>query len=70
MLTCILFLKFLDDMEKIREAETELKGEKFNPVIEKPYRWRDWGAAEDGITGDELIAFINNDETMRPDETR
>jgi len=70
MLTWIMFLKFLDDMEKISEAETELKGEKFNPVIEKPYRWRDWAAAEDGITGDELIAFINNDETMRPDDTR
>jgi len=35
-----------------------------------PYRWRDWAAKEDGITGDELIAFINNDEAVRPDGSR
>ena len=70
MLTWIMFLKFLDDMEKIREAEARLKGERYIPAIEPPYRWRDWAAKEDGITGDELIAFINNDETIRPDGTR
>ncbi len=42
----------------------------FFPAIEPPYRWRDWAAHEDGITGDELIAFINNDEADRPDHTR
>src|SRR6185503_18749449 len=35
--------------------------------IEPPYRWRDWAAQSDGITGDELLAFINNEETTRPD---
>jgi type I restriction enzyme M protein len=70
MLTWIMFLKFLDDMEKIRETEAELKGERYKPAIEPPYRWRDWAAKEDGITGDELIAFINNDEAVRPDGSR
>ena len=70
MLTWIMFLKFLDDMEQIREAEAELEGMKFKPAIESPYRWRDWAAKEDGITGDELIAFINNDEAVRPDGSR
>ncbi len=70
MLTWIMFLKFLDDMEKIREADAKLHGRKYIPAIEPPYRWRDWAAKEDGITGDELIAFINNDEAMRPDGTR
>ena len=37
--------------------------------IEPPYRWRDWAAKEDGITGDELIAFINNEEAVKPDGT-
>ncbi|WKZ14120.1 MAG: N-6 DNA methylase [Candidatus Jettenia caeni] len=69
MLTWILFLKFLDDMEKMRETEATLEGKKFKPAIEPPYRWRDWAAKEDGITGDELIAFINNEETSRPDGT-
>lgn len=70
VLTWIMFLKFLDDMERIREEEAILSGEKFRPAIEAPYRWRDWAAREDGITGDELIAFVNNDEAVRPDGTR
>lgn len=70
MLTWIMFLKFLDDMEKIRKAAAEVKGQKFKPAIEPPYRWRDWAAKEDGITGDELIAFINNEEAVRPDGTK
>lgn len=70
MLTWIMFLKFLDDMERIREEEAILSGDKFRPAIEPPYRWRDWAAREDGITGDELIAFVNNDEAVRPDGSR
>ena len=62
MLTWIMFLKFLDDIELIREQEALLGDEPFHPAIEYPYRWRDWAANEQGITGDELIAFINNDE--------
>ena len=70
MLTWIMFLKFLDDLEQMRETEAVLEGKKFQPAIEAPYRWRDWAAIEGGITGDELIAFINNDEAVRPDGTR
>lgn len=70
MLTWVMFLKFLDDMEQIREQEALMRGEPFRPAIEPPYRWRDWAARPDGITGDELIAFINNEETVRPDGTR
>ncbi|MCG8610370.1 MAG: type I restriction-modification system subunit M [Pseudomonadales bacterium] len=70
MLTWIMFLKFLDDLEQMRETEAVLEGKKFQPAIEAPYRWRDWGATEGGVTGDELIAFINNDEAVRPDGTR
>ena len=67
MLTWIMFLKFLDDMEQIREQEAAMRGEKFRPGIEPPYRWRDWASREDGITGDELISFVNNEEAVRPD---
>lgn len=70
MLTWIMFLKFLDDLEQMRETEAGLAGRDFQAAIEPPYRWRDWAAVEGGITGDELIAFINNDEAMRPDGTR
>lgn len=69
-LTWIMFLKFLDDVEKIREAESHLVGKSYVRTIASPYRWRDWASKPDGITGDELIAFINNDEAMRPDGKR
>jgi type I restriction enzyme M protein len=67
MLTWIMFLKFLDDLEHGREVDAEVGGKRFRPAIEHPYRWRDWAAKEDGITGDELKKFINNDEALRPD---
>jgi type I restriction enzyme M protein len=70
MLTWIMFLKFLDDMEQVREAEAKLAGKRYRPSIESPYRWRDWASKPEGITGPELIAFINQDEAMRPDGKR
>jgi type I restriction enzyme M protein len=66
MLTWIMFLKFLDDLELQREDEAKLAGKKFKPAIEPPYRWRDWAAKSDGITGDELLSFINSEETTLP----
>ncbi len=69
-LTWIMFLKFLDDNEQVRESEAALAGEKFKPAIAPPYRWRDWAGAPGGLTGDDLIAFINNDEALRPDGKR
>jgi type I restriction enzyme M protein len=70
MLTWIMFLKFLDDLEVQREQEAKLAGKKFRPAIERPYRWRDWAANPQGVTGDELLAFMNQDECMRPNGTR
>src|SRR5882672_1483353 len=66
MLTWIMFLKFLDDMEEVRKEEAELAGKRFRPAIEPPYRWRDWKSKSDYITGPELIAFINQNEPVRP----
>lgn len=62
MLTWIMFLKFIDDMEYIRENDAVMAGKRFHPAIESPYRWRDWAADPKGITGDDLIGFINNEE--------
>lgn len=67
LLTWIMFLKFLDDLELQREEETALSGKKFKAAIEAPYRWRDWAADPQGITGDELLSFINSDEAVRAD---
>jgi len=70
LLTWIMFLKFLDDREKLEEARAGIAGKKYKSAVAAPYRWRDWAATKDGITGDELIAFVNQDEAMRPDGKR
>lgn len=70
MLTWIMFLKFLDDLEVQREHEAELSGKRFKPAIEPPYRWRDWAASPQGMTGDDLIKWINQDEAVGPDGKR
>ena len=69
-LTWIMFLKFLDDMELIQEQEAGLSGKRYRSAIDSPYRWRDWAAQEDGITGDELLAFVNQEDVVRPDGSK
>lgn len=56
-LSWILFLKSFDDLEKRNE---ELNPN-YRPAIEKPYRWRDWASQHEGMTGDELLKFVNNE---------
>jgi type I restriction enzyme M protein len=51
----MLFLKCFDDFELQKEVLGEHK-----PIIEEPYRWRDWTNDETGRRGDELIEFVNN----------
>lgn len=70
VLTWIMFLKFLDDLERVHQDEAELAGEPFQAAIDPPYRWRDWAADKDGITGPDLLTFITADKTTRPDGTR
>lgn len=67
LLTWVMFLKFLDDLETLHEEEAALDGLPYEPIIEPPYRWRDWAAREDGISGDELLAFINQESAVLSD---
>src|SRR5713226_1210371 len=39
MLTWVMFLKFLDDHEQVREERAKMKREKYRSAIEAPYRW-------------------------------
>ncbi len=55
-LSWMLFLKFFDDLEKRNEAL--ISGHR--SVIEKPHRWRDWASNDEGITGDDLIKYVND----------
>jgi type I restriction enzyme M protein len=51
----MLFLKILDD----REKEYELIREDFKSPIPEPLRWKNWATNPEGITGDDLLAFID-----------
>lgn len=70
MLTWIMFLKFLDDMEKMEEEKAELSGKRFKGAIEAPYRWRDWAADDAGITGPDLLRFLTADAIKLPDGSK
>ena len=54
-LTWMLFLKIFDDKEK----EYELLDSKYKSPIPDKLRWRNWAVEDTGITGDDLVEFIN-----------
>ncbi len=58
LLAWLMFLKLLDDVERVRQAEATMEGRPFRAVVDAPYRWRDWAAPKDGLTGEDLIRFL------------
>lgn len=56
-LVWMLFLKIFDD----REQEWELFDDDYQSPIPKAYRWRNWAADAEGITGEDLKGFIDNE---------
>jgi len=64
----ILFLKYLDDLEKDKKTAAELSGKSYTPIIGPEYRWKKWAAPKNGngkidhqvaLTGDDLTDFVN-----------
>ncbi len=64
----ILFLKYLDDLDEIRETEARLIGKKYEYILDASYRWDAWACpkGKDGkldhhkaMTGDDLNDFVN-----------
>ncbi len=69
----ILFLKYLDDLERANEQKAQLAGKPYQYLIDKPHRWSTWAAPKkrDGsfdhdkaLTGDDLIKYV--DEKLFP----
>ncbi len=56
-LVWMFFLKIFDDQEQ----ELELLSNDYTSPIPERLRWRNWAADAEGITGDELLDFINNE---------
>jgi type I restriction enzyme M protein len=65
----VLFLKYLDDLEKDKKMATELTGKAYTNIIAPEYQWSKWAAPKlaDGkidhhkaASGDDLLEFVNN----------
>ena len=40
----VLFLKYLDDLERDRATSAELTGKTYTPIIDQEYQWSVWAA--------------------------
>jgi len=52
----MLFLKIFDE----KENDWEILNEDYKSPIRADLRWRSWAANDEGLTGDELLDFVNN----------
>jgi type I restriction enzyme M protein len=43
----ILFLKYLDDLERDNKIKAELKGEIYTDIISQEYKWETWAVPKD-----------------------
>ena len=50
-----MLLKVFCDKDK----ELELFDDTYESPIPKPYRWENWAADDEGLTGDELLEFVD-----------
>ena len=65
----VLFLKYLDDLEKDKENAALLSGSAYTRLIEPTYQWTNWAAPKlangkidhNAQTGDDLLDFVNNE---------
>jgi type I restriction enzyme M protein len=64
----VLFLKYLDDLEKERKVRADLSNEKYTQLLTKEFTWSVWATpkTKDGkidfnkaLTGDDLRDFVN-----------
>ncbi|MCK8521940.1 type I restriction-modification system subunit M [Aquimarina sp. D1M17] len=65
----VLFLKYLDDLEKTKENAALLSGQEYTRLIDPTYHWTTWAAPKlangkidhNAQTGDDLLDFVNNE---------
>lgn len=66
----LLFLKYLEDLEKNKALEAELNGQTYTPILDNKYTWSSWAypADSDGnldndkaLTGEDLNNFVRNE---------
>ncbi len=54
----MLFLKIMDD----KDQELEVIKDNYVSVIPEKFQWRNWATNPEGITGDDLLSFIDSNE--------
>ena len=66
----MLFLKYLDDLEREKAMQAELDGKAYQYILDQDYRWATWAAPKtpDGqfdhnhaLSGDDLKEFVNDE---------
>ncbi|MBI2596771.1 N-6 DNA methylase [Candidatus Daviesbacteria bacterium] len=66
----VIFLKYLDDLEKTKEKEARLAGRQYKVIIDPKYKWESWAAPKTpegrldhnkALAGDDLIDFVERE---------
>lgn len=64
----VLFLKYLEDLEKDKATSAELTGKAYSNIIVPEFQWNTWAFPKDSegkldhniaLTGDDLVDFVN-----------
>ncbi|MEA5109925.1 putative type I restriction enzymeP M protein [bioreactor metagenome] len=67
----VLFLKYLDDLDRDKATAAELTGKTYTPIIDREFQWSVWAAPKitngngslridhNAMTGDDLTDFVN-----------
>jgi len=65
----VLFLKYLDDLEKDKKTSAKLAGKAYSGIISAEYQWETWAVPKDkdgkldhhkALTGDDLKEFVDH----------
>lgn len=65
----VLFLKYLEDLERDKQTAAQLAGKTYQPIIAEPYKWHVWAVPKtrDGkidhhqaLSGDDLKEFVDH----------
>lgn len=66
----ILFLKYLDDLERDKKTEAALAGREYKQIIDPKYTWEAWAVPKDvsgkldhnkALSGDDLSSFVDRE---------
>lgn len=64
----VLFLRYLDELEKNKKDEAELRGKEYTPIIADEFKWNTWAMPKDdegnldhnlAKTGKDIVEFVD-----------